>query len=124
MNNDLELIYERMVSFAAKRFYDATATDHLEKLKQEAQEAKDNPEDIEEYADCLLCLFGAATKAKFTFGELLEATRNKLFIVENREWKKKPDSTYQHIEKSVPFGIAVLKSKQTYNPDPNADIPF
>lgn len=124
MEKDLELIYDRMGSFAAKTFYDATAVDHLEKLKQEAQEAKDKPNDIEEYADCLLCLFGAATKAKFTFNELLEATINKLFIVENREWKKKPDGTYQHIEKQVPFDIALMKSKQAYKPNDDEYIPF
>lgn len=93
----MDLIYERMGSFAAKRFADANAIDHLEKLKQEADEAKESPQDITEYADCLLSLFGAANKAGFTYNELLESTRSKLFVVENRQWKKKPDGTYQHI---------------------------
>lgn len=116
----MDLIYERMGSFVYKRFSDANEIDHLEKLKQEAQEAKESPKDIIEYADCLLCLFGAANKAGFTYNQLLEATRDKLFICENREWKKKPDGTYQHI----PFDIALMKSKKAYKPDPNYDPPF
>lgn len=118
--DNMDLIYERMGSFAAKTFSEASAVDHLEKLKQEAQEAKENPKDITEYADCLLCLFGAANKAGFTYNELLEATRDKLFIVENRQWEKKPDGTYQHI----PFDILLMKSKKAYKPDPNYDPEF
>ncbi len=93
----MESIYDKMGSFAARKFADATAIDHLEKLRQEAQEAKEAPEDITEYADCLLCLFGAATKRGFTYQQLLKATADKLFIVENRVWKKKEDGTYQHV---------------------------
>lgn len=72
-----------MGEFATDKFPDATAADHLLKLKGEAQEAIDAPQDSSEYADCLLCLFGAAYKAGFSLHDLIYAAEEKFNIVQN-----------------------------------------
>lgn len=91
-------VYEEMGQFAAKAFPDASSYEHLLKLEQEAVEAQVDAGNIEEYADCLLCLFGAAHKAGFSFEDLLKSAKNKLERCQSRKWKKMPDGTYQHIE--------------------------
>jgi len=95
MANDL---YTEMGRFSWITFPDATSVEHLKKLKQETDETINSPDDISEYADCLLTLFGAAYRQGFTYGELMNATRKKLEIVKKRKWKKMSDGTYQHIK--------------------------
>lgn len=97
-NEKLELLYEQMGEFAYKAFPDATSIDHLQKLINEAKEAKESPNDINEYADCLLSLFAAAYKAGIKIIPLLVASGCKLEVCKKRKWVKLEDGTYQHIE--------------------------
>lgn len=87
-----------MGKFAKETFPDAGPVEHLRKLVQEAEEAIDEPTDIEEYADCLLTIFGAASKAGFSYSQLLCEANAKLGKVQTRKWKRNSDGTYQHID--------------------------
>lgn len=89
-------LFDAMGSFAVKTFPDAGSIEHLKKLKHEADEAIAEPQSVEEYADMLLALFGAAEKAGITHKQLIEASEGKLEVVKTRTWKKLPDGTYQH----------------------------
>jgi len=89
-------LFAEMGSFAVQTFPDAGSVEHLKKLKHEADEAIAEPQNVEEYADCLLALFGAAHKAGITYETLLNASAGKLEIVKQRSWNKLPDGTYQH----------------------------
>jgi len=91
-------LYTLMGKFAKETFPDAGPVEHLRKLVQEAEEAIDDPANIEEYADCLLTIFGAAAKANFFYKELLQAAQEKLGKVQKRKWKRNSDGTYQHID--------------------------
>jgi hypothetical protein len=90
-------LYESVKIFCFKKFPDASNIDHLRKLNDETMEAIETPFDIEEYADCLIALLGAANKSGFNYDELLKASKEKLFICEKRKWKKLKNGTYQHI---------------------------
>ena len=89
-------LFDAMGKFAVEKFPDAGSVEHLKKLKYEADEAIAEPQDLVEYADCLLALFGAAYKAGFTYEDLLKASEGKLEIVKKRNWKRLDDGTYQH----------------------------
>lgn len=89
-------LFDAMGSFAVKTFPDAGSIEHLKKLKHEADEAIAEPQNVEEYADMLLALFGAAEKAGITHKQLIEASEGKLEVVKTRTWVKLPDGTYQH----------------------------
>lgn len=77
-------------------FPDATSSDHLRKLKQETDEAINDPKDVSEYSDCLIALFAAVNRSGFTYDDLVNSTYCKLKINEQRKWLKNSDGTYQH----------------------------
>jgi len=92
------LLFNEMGEFSVKTFTGATAKGHLRKLKEEADEAIEDPTDIKEYADCLMALFGAAYKAGFTYDSLIQAGKEKLEINKSRKWVKLENEIYQHIK--------------------------
>ena len=89
-------LFDAMGKFAVEKFPDAGSIEHLKKLKHEADEAIAEPQNLVEYADILLALFGAAYKAGFTYEQLLEASVGKFEIVQKRTWIRLDDGTYQH----------------------------
>ena len=89
-------LFDAMGKFAVEKFPDAGSIEHLKKLKHEADEAIAEPQNLVEYADILLALFGAAYKAGFTYEQLLEASEGKFEIVQKRTWIRVDDGTYQH----------------------------
>ena len=89
-------LFDAMGKFAVEKFPDAGSIEHLKKLKHEADEAIAEPQNLVEYADILLALFGAAYKAGFTYEQLLKASDGKFKVVKSRKWMKLPDGTYQH----------------------------
>lgn len=94
----MENIFLRMGEFSVKVMPDATPIGHLRKLKKEADEAIEDPNDIMEYADCLLAIFAAAYKSGFTYEDLEIATSFKVDILKKRRWTKTEDGLYQHIK--------------------------
>jgi len=90
-------IYEGMGKFSTEVFHDSTSVGHLMKLKIEADEAIEQPDDIFEYADCMLALFASIYKAGFTFDDITKASKEKLEILKTRTWGINDDGMYQHI---------------------------
>lgn len=72
----------------------------LAHLSKEVKELRDDPCDLEEYADVLMLVFDAASHAGYTYLELIKATRQKLEENERRHWVKQPDGSFQHTEAS------------------------
>lgn len=91
-------LFEYISGLAKKLFPKAGPKEHLLKLKQEAIEAINKPDDIYEYADIFFALLAALSKQGFNFNDLVEATIEKAKINEKRKWKEMPDGTHQHIE--------------------------
>ena len=86
-----------MHQFSIDVFHESNEVGHLEKLKVEADEAIEHSDDIFEYADCLLTLFAASSKAGFTFEDITKASEEKLEILKKRKWKIGDNGLYQHI---------------------------
>jgi len=74
-------LYNDLGEWTKKIFPDADSVAHLFKLKDETDEAIKTPNDIMEYADCLMAIFGASYKAGFTYDELMSACKDKLAII-------------------------------------------
>ena len=74
----------------------------LRHLKREAQEAIEKPDDIVEYADCLLILLDATRRAGFSLGQLLWASWKKHLICRRREWPEPryDDEPNYHLKKA------------------------
>jgi hypothetical protein len=58
----------------------------LKHLEKEAREAQAAPDDVEEYADCLLLVFDAARRAGFTIYQLFDVAMLKVEKNKAREW--------------------------------------
>jgi len=91
-----EELYNDLGEWTKNVFPDADSVAHLFKLKDETEEAIKTPNDIMEYADCLMAIFGASYKAGFTYDELMSACKDKLVINKTRKWVKGNNNTYQH----------------------------
>lgn len=96
--NELIYLFEDVSKTFKEIFPTSTAVEHLRKLQHEAKEAEEAPDDITEYADCLLGILGAASKSGISLNELIEASRQKLHVCKSRKWQLLPDGTYQHIK--------------------------
>ena len=90
-------LYEEIGTWCKNAFPDSNSIDHLQKLKNEAEEAKETPYKIEEYADCMIALLAGAWKADIAFFELVEAVGRKMEVNKKRDWKRLSDGTYQHL---------------------------
>lgn len=85
----------------------------LEHLKVEVVEAQEKPEDLLEFADCLLLLMDALRRAKHTPDQLLEAAQKKLQINRGRKWDvaADPDSAVYHVpEEEYEESVAEVQS--------------
>jgi hypothetical protein len=63
----------------------------LKHLEKEAREAQAAPDDVTEFADCLLLVLDAARRAGFDARALLAATDAKLQVNKSRVWSKPTD---------------------------------
>ena len=101
-----ELENERL-QWSLKNFPDATPFSSLQKLKGEIAEVeealdadeRDELELLEEYADCLMCLFDSAGRVGMTPDDIFKAFEKKLLKNKGRVWIKNPDNTYSHVKK-------------------------
>ena len=91
-DENLEELFDRFRNFSKKTFIGAEAQSYLNKLEEEVQELKQEP-NMEELADCMLVLVGLS---RFIEGDLKEALRHKILKNEGRTWAKMPDGTYHH----------------------------
>jgi Protein of unknown function (DUF550) len=70
----------------------------LKHLEKEAREALATPEDVKEYADCLILVLDAARRAGFGTMRLLVAAEAKLKENMKREWPKPTsDEPVEHV---------------------------
>ncbi len=98
---EFDKLYEDYTRWAVGTFGLDNPKHGATKLVKEAKELEENPTDITEQADCLMCLlynFKCAHPDK-PISDLLEAAKAKLEINKNREWVKQPDGTYQHLKR-------------------------
>ncbi|MCV6600288.1 MAG: DUF550 domain-containing protein [Cohaesibacter sp.] len=68
----------------------------LKHLKKEADETLANPDNLEEYADCLMLLMDATRRAGFSPGILICAARLKLEVNKARKWPAPKDGEPRH----------------------------
>jgi len=94
----MKRLFISIKEWSEKTFPDAVSTDHLRKLKQEVDEAINDPNDILEYSDCLIALLASVNRSGFTFDDLIKATHRKLKINKGRKWIKNLDGTHQHLK--------------------------
>jgi len=67
-------------------------------LLKEVQELHEEPNDLEEYADCLMLLIDAAYSVGFDMKKLLKATQKKLEINKKRKWgPQNQDGSIEHV---------------------------
>ena len=95
---DFKELFTLMGEFSVKTFPDADSINHLNKLKDEADEAIKEPRDKYEFADCFLALISASYKAGFTPDIILDACQIKLEILKQRKWEKLANGSYQHVK--------------------------
>lgn len=71
-------------------------------LKDEVDEVIAAPDDLEEYADCMILLMDAAWRAGFTADELLTAVQYKTIKNKHRTWpsldQQSPDKPTGHVK--------------------------
>jgi hypothetical protein len=72
----------------------------LLKLAKEAKEAAEapSPDQLEELADCRICLAGAEAASGYTDAEISAAVEFKLAKNLRRKWAQQPDGTWQHVK--------------------------
>lgn len=71
----------------------------LKHLASEVEEAIAAPQDLVEYADCLMLLFDAARRAGFNLDALLHAANEKLIVNKGRKWPTpRDDEPTRHVE--------------------------
>lgn len=65
------------------------------KVAHEAQEFAENP-CVEEFADVIICLVGAAFHHGWSETDIARAIEAKVAVNRARTWKQEPDGTWQH----------------------------
>jgi len=102
----IQILETERMQWSFKNFPDATAYSSLQKLKSEISEVEqalecdeiDEKHLLEEYADCLMCLFDSAGRAAITPDDIFKAFELKLIKNKERVWKKNDDNTYSHVK--------------------------
>lgn len=73
----------------------------LKHLAKEVNETLEKPRDRTEYADCFLLVIDAARRAGITFGDLVEASADKLEVCKQRQWgTPNGDEPVEHVRES------------------------
>lgn len=71
-------------------------------LEEEAREAQEAPDDVTEYADCLLLIVDASRRAGMEPLQLLQHTYEKLQVCKQRKWPApNGDQPVQHIVEAI-----------------------
>lgn len=75
---------------------DLFTTAHL-KAVHEAQEFADEPS-LDEMADVIMCLAGAALQRGWTLADVAGALRDKVMVNRARTWAMNEDGTWSHVK--------------------------
>ena len=73
-------------AWALETFKRTTPDGALAHLAREVDELRDQPHDLEEYADCMMLLLNGAGLAGYSMDDLLDACQTKLTINKQRTW--------------------------------------
>ena len=95
---NIDSLLQKVNDLNNRCFPDAGLEHNLIHLKEEADEIIKQPDDLEEWADGLICYLGGFGKTNFTIYALQEACDKKITKNLNRNWVKRPDGTYKHVE--------------------------
>ena len=88
--------------FSEKTFPGATPRSKALHLSEEAKEAAADPDDIIEWADCLILLLDGARKSGFSAADIHAAALKKLEINKARKWgAPDADGVVRHVENGV-----------------------
>ncbi len=106
---DIHTLEKERLEWSIKTFPSATAKSSLIKLSGEVEEVRqelDRPivhlsSLVEEYADCLMCLFDSAGRAGISTESITKAFERKLAINKACEWKDNGNGTYSRIKATV-----------------------
>lgn len=101
---DLEYLWHDLSEWSQKTFGSDSERGPIGPLKHlilEANEAIEKPQDISEFADCLILVFDAARRAGFTFNQLEDAAIVKHGTNKYRYYPKPVgDEVSQHVKGS------------------------
>ena len=75
--------------FTEKTFPDATPRSKALHMAEEAIEAANDPQDILEWADCMILLLDAARKAGYSTSDIYDGVLRKMEINKTRTWGPK-----------------------------------
>ena len=79
------------------------ALNHLKREVEEVHEARGTPDQLVEYADCLMLLFDAARRDGFKASDVLQAAWAKLRVNLEREWgDRNEDGSVEHVRDEAP----------------------
>jgi len=95
-----QILQNDIGEFTDKTFGKSTTASKMAHLKQEADEVVADPQDILEWADCMILLFDAARREGFSTDELYHGMQKKLGINKKRKWGQAgTDGVVRHVEK-------------------------
>ncbi len=96
---DWQKLQNDIGAFTEATFPDSTARSKALHLSEEAKEAAADPNDVIEWADCLILLLDGARKAGFATDDIYQAALKKMAINKNRKWgQKDADGVVRHVE--------------------------
>jgi hypothetical protein len=98
----------------------------LKHLVLEAQEAVDDPESDEEYADCFLLILDAWRRHRGSFESLIRASKAKMLINRARTWPvpTNPNEAVMHVVTSIQNGTAFIGTALYEQVRPNPVVIF
>lgn len=103
MSRPIDEIMFEFTSWSVPTFSNATSISSLTKLCHEIEEVHDAivndlPNKVEEYADCIMCIFDSAARELVTVEQINLALEAKLAKNKSRKWVRNSDNTYSHIK--------------------------
>ena len=97
--SDWQLLFDRSRAFQNEKFPDQSIDSKLIHLAREVEELRKEPTEIEEFADCLILIFGCAAKQGLTAQQLVSAAHKKLTVCEKRTWgPADAEGVHHHLE--------------------------
>lgn len=92
-------VQHRRIKAFSKMLSKAEPKHHAIKLIEEAKELAEEPTDLEEYADCYICLLSGLYKAGYNTEILYTSVGNKLDVLDVSEMVNTDDNLYRRIKK-------------------------
>ena len=98
MEKEFEDRFEKVALLNKTHFPKSQMKHNLIHMKGEIKEVLENPDDIEEWADIIICYMGGFGKTNHTLAELFESVDKKIDKNMKRKWKYNGRGLYSHIK--------------------------